>query len=305
MARKKKELSRVEFAILSAAYENFEELCGRTLSETETAILGACKEKRWIGAKGITKKGLSALEPYRVKRAIIMAAGFGVRLAPVTLNTPKPLVRIHGKRMIDTLLDAIAAAGIDEVYIIRGYLAEQFDQLKYKYPYVKFVENPEYDKANNIGSFIRVKDLLENAYVMEADLLLKNPALIKKYQYTTNFLGIPVTASEDWCFVVKNGEILTLIPNGNAYAEKLAEGEELYQEVGIVYWNEEAGKKLARHLPEAFDAPDGKGKYWDQVPLVDYKSEYEVEVRPCEFSDVLEIDCFKELVAVDKKYACD
>ena len=48
---------------------------------------------------------------------------------PITLNTPKPLIRVQGRRIIDSLLDAVYAAGIEEVYVVRGYLAEQFDQL--------------------------------------------------------------------------------------------------------------------------------------------------------------------------------
>ena len=88
----------------------------------------------------VTEKGLEALEPYRVKRAVIMAAGFGSRLVPVTLNTPKPLVRVNGKRIIDSLLDAIVGVGIEEIYIVRGYLAEQFDQLLIKYPMMKLIE---------------------------------------------------------------------------------------------------------------------------------------------------------------------
>ena len=96
--------------------------------------------------------GLDALEPYRVKRAVIIAAGFGSRLVPVTLNTPKPLVRVNGKRIIDGILDALLAACIEDIVIVRGYLSEQFDQLLYKYPMIRFIENPAYNEANNISS---------------------------------------------------------------------------------------------------------------------------------------------------------
>ena len=130
----------------------------------------------------MTSAGLEALEPYRVKRAVFIAAGFGSRLVPVTLNTPKPLVRVNGTRMIDTLLDAVVAAGIEEIIVVRGYLSEQFDQLLYKYPQIKFIENPIYNEANNISSLMHVRYLLRQAYVLEADLVLYNPKLITKYQ---------------------------------------------------------------------------------------------------------------------------
>jgi hypothetical protein len=97
----------------------------------------------------INSKGIEALEPYRVKRAVFIAAGFGSRLVPITLNTPKPLVRVRGVRIIDTMLDALAVVGIKEIIIVRGYLGEQFDQLLYKYPNIKFIENPIFNETTN------------------------------------------------------------------------------------------------------------------------------------------------------------
>ena len=82
----------------------------------------------------VTLKGYEVLEPYRVKKAIFLAAGFGSRMVPITLNTPKPLVLVHGKRIIETLLDAVVEAGIEDITIVRGYLGEQFDVLLHKYP---------------------------------------------------------------------------------------------------------------------------------------------------------------------------
>ncbi|MBQ9008059.1 MAG: NTP transferase domain-containing protein [Clostridia bacterium] len=75
-----------------------------------------------------------------MKRAVFLAAGLGTRLAPITLNTPKALVRVHGVRFIDRLLDACLAAGLNELYVVRGYLSEQFDQLLSKYPMIHFLE---------------------------------------------------------------------------------------------------------------------------------------------------------------------
>lgn len=250
----------------------------------------------------VTEKGLRALEPYRVKRAIFLAAGFGSRMVPLTLNTPKPLVRVHGTRMIDTSLDAVVAAGIEEIYIVRGYLGEQFDQLLYKYPGIRFVENPLYDQANNIASALFARSLMSNAYVLEADLVLRNPALIQKYQYCSNFLGIPVESSEDWCFVVKEGVITKQVSNGNAYQHALRPGEQLYQEIGISYWSAEDGEKLSRHIKAVFDTPEGKNRYWDQVQFLDYADQYQVCVRPCKATDIVEIDSYQELTAIDGRY---
>ena len=240
----------------------------------------------------ITENGISAMEPYKVKRAVFIAAGFGSRMVPITLNTPKPLVRVNGTRIIDTLLDAVVAAGIEEIIIVRGYLAEQFDQLLYKYPMIKFVENPKYNEANNISSALKVKDMLSNAYMFEADLYLKNPKLIRKYHYATNFLGIKMERSDDWCFTV-NDNIISSVKVGGRFC---------FQEVGISYWDEADGKKLSRHIEEVFAMPGGKERYWEQVPLVHFIDEYKVAVRECKLDDIIEIDSFTELKAIDKTY---
>jgi CTP:phosphocholine cytidylyltransferase-like protein len=243
------------------------------------------------GAK-ITEKGVQALEPYKVKRAVIIAAGFGSRLVPITLNTPKPLVRVNGKRIIDSALDALKMAGIEEIHIIRGYLGEQFDQLLYKYPNVKFIENPHYNEANNISSVKLAGDLVKNAYILEADLLLYNPKLIKKYQYSSNYLGIPTEKTDDWCFFVKDG-IISKMAIG---------GKNCHQMVGVSYWTEEDGAKLCEDVKSVFASPGGKERYWDQVPLEYCISNYSVAIRECKFSDIIEIDTFNELKAIDKSY---
>lgn len=240
----------------------------------------------------ITEKGLEALEPYRVKRAVFIAAGFGSRLVPVTLNTPKPLVRVKGVRMIDTMLDAVKAAGIEEVIIVRGYLGEQFDQLLYKYPNIKFIENPMYNEANNISSAMLAKDYLGGAYVLEGDLVLYNPKLITKYQYCSNYLGVPTDVTDDWCFEV-DGDQITKVKIG---------GMNCCHMYGISYWTKEDGEKLKEHIPQVFNMPGGREKYWDEVALDLFKPEYYIEVRRCTFEDIIEIDTFKDLKKIDSVY---
>lgn len=293
-------LNKKEFAILTyLEANNNEKLTQKELAEelgfsvgTVNKLWNDLEEKGFIENKQITKKGLNALEPYRVKRAIFIAAGFGSRLVPITLNTPKPLVRVKGVRIIDTLLDAVIAAGIEEIIIVRGYLAEQFDQLKYKYPMVKFVENPLYNEANNISSVMCIRYLLSNAYVLEADLLLSNPKLITKYQYSSNYLGVPTEKTDDWCFFMEGDRIKRLGVGGL----------NCHHMFGISYWTEDDGRKLCNHVEQVYNSPGGKERYWDQVALGEYIKEYNVGVRECTFDDIVEIDTFRELKELDKVY---
>ena len=295
------ELTRKQFDVLetlttmkdSLTQRELESITGHSLG-TVNRILKELTELGYVEDGKITNSGVNALEPYRAKRAIFIAAGFGTRLVPITFNTPKPLVRVHGVRIIDRLIDACLEAGINEIYIVRGYLGELFDQLLYKYPMIKFLENPVYNEANNISSSLVARYMLSNAYVFEADLLISNPKIIKRYHYTSDFLAIKKERSDDWCFKVKDGII---------QEEKVGgEGDDIWQMVGISYWNEVDGHKLSQDIQDVYQSPGGKERYWEQVPLVYRKEHYTVEVLECHDEDIVEIDTFKELKAIDKTY---
>ena len=294
-------LTRKQFDVLEAlaaakaplTQRQLEEATGHSLG-TVNRVLKELAELGYVKSGDITNAGINALEPYRAKRAIFIAAGFGTRLVPITFNTPKPLVRVHGVRIIDRLIDACLEAGINEIYIVRGYLGELFDQLLYKYPMIRFLENPAYNEANNISSSLVARYLLSNAYVFEADLLISNPKIIKKYHYTSDFLAIKKERSDDWCFRVKDGII---------QEEKVGgEGDDIWQMVGISYWNEADGHKLSQDIQDVYQSPGGKERYWEQVPLVYRKEHYSVEVHKCYEEDIVEIDTFNELKAIDKTY---
>ena len=295
------ELTRRQFDILEALATNKTVLSQRELEKVTGHSLGSInktvKELTDLGymEEGvITNSGINALEPYRAKRAIFIAAGFGSRLVPITFNTPKPLVRVHGVRIIDRLIEACLEAGINEIYIVRGYLGELFDQLLYKFPMIKFLENPMYNEANNISSALVARYMLSNAYVFEADLLISNPKIIKKYHYQSDFLGIKKERSDDWCFRVEDGIIKEEKVGG--------EGDDIWQMVGISYWNEADGHRLSQDIADVFASPGGKERYWEQVPLVYCKEHYAVEIKDCHDEDIVEIDTFKELKTIDKTY---
>ena len=130
--------------------------------------------------------------------------------------------------------------------------------------------------------------------MLEADLVLSNPALIRKYEYSSNFLGIPVEVSDDWClYTDKSGHII----------EECVGGRNCHQMIGISYWDAESGAKLANDLDEVYRSPGGKERYWEQVALVYKKENYKVAIRECKEGDIVEIDSFNELKKIDSLYA--
>lgn len=260
---------------MSLTFEQFEELNAKYENGSATA------------------EELEALEPYRAKRAVLLASGFGSRMLPITLNTPKPLVNVNGRRIITTILDALLAIDVQEIYIVTGYLKECFQLLKADYPMITLLENPIYDSTNNISSACVAKECFQNAYVFESDLFLSNPSLLKKYRYQSCYMGVSVDQTPDWCFDVTDGRIMDLHKGGT----------NCYHMYGISYWTAEDGAKLAVDLPECFDADDAtKQRFWDDVPCCIRHDNYHLAIVPCTFDDVAEIDSFVELQEIDPRY---
>ena len=292
-------MDRLEFDVLSSVAESVDlslrkEIFGysdKCIEETTARLCAA----GLLDAGGVTSAGYAALEPYKVQRAVFLAAGFGSRMVPVTINTPKPMVRVHGKRIIETLIDAVLQAGIEEIYIVRGYLGEEFELLKYKYPMLHLIENPEYNGTGTISSFYYARDLLEGAYVLESDLVVSNPKVIHKYHYTSDFLGTRMEETDDWYLKVNQSGIINEIGVGG-------KGENLFKLIGMSYWTPEDGRKLARDIKEAYEGHDGKKLPMSYVPFRVYKDDYCVSIMPCKADDVVEIDSFAELQAFDDVY---
>lgn len=235
---------------------------------------------------------LEELEPYRAKRAVLLASGMGSRLRPITINTPKPLVNVNGRRIIETLIEPLVALGIQEIYVVTGYLAPEFELLRQEYPQVILIYNPLYATTNNISSALAAGNHFENAFVFESDLYLKNPQLLTPYNYHSWYLGVPVDSTPDWCFDACDGVIRDLHKGGR----------DCYHMYGVSYWTAADGKQLATDLVEAFDAENNRQRFWDDVPCVLFRDHYQVHIKPCTFDDINEIDSLAELQEVDPRY---
>lgn len=270
-----------QFKVLSQIAEGRGSIPNQLRSLCERYLLADC-----IDANGLSDIGSERLEPYKVKRAILLASGLGSRLLPLTLEKPKPMVEVCGRAIIETLINAIIKAGINEIIIVRGYKAEKFDVLLKKYPQIKFVENPYYSVSNNISSVYAARDFLDSCYIIEADLFLLNNRLIRKYQFTSNYLGIKCSETKDWFLKVDDfGRIKELGQNG----------EDCYQLVGISYWDCLSALKLKNHIIELFESDKNSQLFWDEVALSIFREDFDLRVRECSFADVFEIDSISDL----------
>ena len=231
---------------------------------------------------------------YKVERAIIMAAGKGTRMRPVTLHTPKPLVKVNGKRMIDSVIEALHKNGISEIYIVVGYLKDQFEILPKEYENVKLIENPFYDTCNNISSLYVARDYIENAIILDGDQIIYHEKILAPEFDRSGYNAVWTDdETEEWLMTVEKGIVTSCSRTG---------GKGGWQLYSVSRWNEADGKRLKHHLELEFNEKYNRQIYWDDVVMFCHADEYELGISPMNADDVIEIDNLEELIALDGSY---
>lgn len=231
---------------------------------------------------------------HTVKRAIIMAAGKGERMRPLTLERPKPLIRVNGERMINSVIHALHENGISEIYVVVGHLKKQFLPLEEEYPGLKLIENPDYDRCNNISSLYYAREHLSDCIILDGDQIIRNPSVLAPAFERSGYNAVWTDEeTNEWLLTVEDGVITRCSRTG---------GKGGWQLYSISRWSAEDGAKLRRFMEWEFEEKKNTSVYWDDVPVFFHPEDFELGIREMSRNDVVEIDTLEELASQDPSY---
>lgn len=231
---------------------------------------------------------------FKAKRAIIMAAGEGTRMRPVTEKIPKPLVSVQGIRMIDSVIQALRENGITEIYIVTGYLEEQFVGLKETYAGVELIHNPYYHTYNNISSLYMARKYIPESLILDGDQMIYNSRILNPYFERSGYCAV-------WCEQMTKEWLMTL-EHGIVTACSREGGSRGYQLYSVSFWNEADGRRLSEHIREEFEDKQNYEIYWDDVAMFCHSADYRLGIREIKRQDIVEIDSLEELIEIDAQY---
>lgn len=226
--------------------------------------------------------------------AILMASGLGSRMRPLTNTTPKPLIPVLDKPMIETVILGLQNRGVAHIYIVVGYLKEQFFYLLQKYENITLITNEVYETVNNISSAYAAREVLKqgDCFICEADLYVEDASIFCRTLEQSCYYGKFVKGySADWVFEQNSDGRITRVGKG---------GTDCYNMTGIAFFKNKEALKLYRALEQEYGKPGYEELFWDDV-VNQYLDEIELIVEPVLHDQIVEIDTVGELQIVKKQ----
>lgn len=226
----------------------------------------------------------------KVYNAIIMAAGTSSRFAPLSYEKPKALIEVKGEILIERQIRQLRNAGINEVIVVTGYKAEQFEYLKDKYGVV-LINNPYYLTRNNNSSIYAAREYIKNSYICSSDnYFITNPfeSDVDESYYSAVYME---GETGEWCISEDGGWI----------KDVKVGGEDSWVMLGHVFWSESFSRSFLHILEDEYEWPETADKLWETI-YIEHINELPMKIRKYPADFIFEFDTLDELREFDTSY---
>ena len=226
-----------------------------------------------------------------VNNAIILAAGFASRFVPLSLETPKGLLKVHGEVLIERQIRQLKEAGISEIIVVTGYKQEKFQYLADTFD-IKLVHNSEFDIRNNHSSIWAVRNYLSNSYICSSDNYFAENVFSKTFErpyYSALYSDGP---TNEYCLTTDDNDLINGVSIG---------GSNSWYMLGHVLWDNNFSQKFLTILEAEYNLPVTTDRLWEQI-YMEHLAELKLYIKKYNHSTIYEFDSLDELCLFDSSY---
>ncbi|SFN57517.1 NTP transferase domain-containing protein [Proteiniclasticum ruminis] len=228
------------------------------------------------------------------RNAVILAAGFSSRFAPLSYETPKGLLEVKGEILIERQIRQLKEAGIEDITVIVGYKAELFSYLQEKFN-VKIILNDEYHIKNNLSSLMKAKDILGDTFICSADNYFSENAFLEYTDYGYYSAVYQSGETDEWCIGTDEEGYIKEVTIG---------GQDAFVMIGHAYFNREFSEQLIPLMEEAYQREDSSGMLWEHL-YIKHLDQLKLKIKKYDERVIKEFDSLEELQAFDETYLFD
>lgn len=260
------------------------EVSGHSLGVVNRSIKELIKSNYLDESMYPTAKAITEFKQKTPKRAVILAAGFGMRMVPINTELPKGLLEVNGEALIERIIKQLHEVGIKEIYIVVGFMKEKYEYLIDEYE-VKLIVNTEYAAKNNLYSLKLVKDHLENSYIIPCDIWCdRNP--FHRHELYSWYMVSDLVDNESNVRVNRKMELVIVPENSGGNAM-----------IGICYLVKEDADLVKKRVEELCRNQRYDGSFWEEALY--QKDRMIVAARVVHSADVVEINTYEQLREID------
>jgi choline kinase len=196
-----------------------------------------------------------------IEKAIILSAGKGSRLLPLTADRPKCLIELSGKSLLEWQLDALRDAGLREIVVVTGFRDDLVDSVAERREGVRTLFNPFYHVADNLGSVWMARaELDSDTLLLNGDTLVSPVLLATVLAAEAGPIAVTVDEKDDYdaddMKVLREGDRLLRI------GKALEAGRYNAESIGLIAFRGEGPRLFAAQVERMMRQPDGTRRWY-------------------------------------------